>query len=144
MQIRPEQLEQFLKQGLSSCYLVTGAEPLIVQECADAIRVAARERGCVDRERIDTSDKDGWQNLVQSASAMSLWVEEAAELCRVRRRSTKLNESYAKNLLALREALSQVKQQADVHPSLPAEDKTSWGTTLERAIRWIEHPESDF
>ena len=71
-------------------------------------------------------------------------VEEAAELCRVRRRSTKLNESYAKNLLALREALSQVKQQADAHPSLPAADKTSWGTTLERAIRWIEHPESDF
>ena len=56
-------------------------------------------------------------------------VEEAAELCRVRRRSTKLNESYAKNLLALREALSQVKQQADAHPSLPAEDKTSWGST---------------
>ena len=71
-------------------------------------------------------------------------VEEAAELCRVRRRSTKLNESYAKNLLALREALSQVKQQAASHPSLPVEDKTSWGTTLERAIRWIEHPESDF
>ena len=44
MQIRPEQLEQFLKQGLSPCYLVTGAEPLIVQECADAIRVAAREQ----------------------------------------------------------------------------------------------------
>ena len=71
-------------------------------------------------------------------------VEEAAELCRVRRRSSKLNASYAKNLLALREALSAVKQEADAHPSLPAEDKTSWGSTLERAIRWIEHPESDF
>ncbi|REJ64650.1 MAG: DNA polymerase III subunit delta, partial [Proteobacteria bacterium] len=76
MQIRPEQLEQFLKQGLSSCYLVTGAEPLIVQECADAIRVAAREQGCVDRERIDTSDKAGWSNLVQSASAMSLFSDK--------------------------------------------------------------------
>ena len=68
MQIRPEQLEQFLRQGLSSCYLVTGAEPLIVQECADAIRVAAREQGCVDRERIDTSDKAGWPKRTQSLS----------------------------------------------------------------------------
>ena len=73
MQIRPEQLDQFLKQGLSSCYLVTGAEPLIVQECADAIRVAARGQGCIDRERFDTTDKAAWQNLLQSASAMSLF-----------------------------------------------------------------------
>ena len=58
---------------MSPCYLVTGAEPLIVQECADAIRLAARAQGCVDRERIDSSDKAGWQNLLQSASAMSLF-----------------------------------------------------------------------
>lgn len=76
MQIRPESIEQHLKQGLSSCYLVTGAEPLIVQECADAIRGAARAAGCVDRERIDAADKAGWQNLIQSASAMSLFADK--------------------------------------------------------------------
>ena len=73
MQVKPEQLEQHLKQGMRSCYLVTGAEPLIVQECADAIRRAARAAGCIDRERFDSSDKESWQNLVQSASAMSLF-----------------------------------------------------------------------
>ena len=75
MHVKPEQLEQHLKQGVQSCYLVTGAEPLIVQECADAIRRAARAAGCVDRERFDSSDKDSWQNLVQSASAMSLFAD---------------------------------------------------------------------
>ena len=104
---------------------------------------------------VSVGTKEDKKNVEDSLQRMALrsglgpaelkrLVEEAAELCRVRRRSTKLNESYAKNLLALREALSKVKQQADVHPSLPAEDKTSWGTMLERAIRWIEHPESDF
>ncbi len=73
MHVKPEQLEQHLKQGMRSCYLVTGAEPLIVQECADAIRRAARATGCIDRERFDSSDKESWQNLVQSASAMSLF-----------------------------------------------------------------------
>lgn len=75
MQIKPEQLEQHLKQGMRPCYLVTGAEPLIVQECADAIRRAARAAGCVDRERFDSSDKESWHNLVQSASAMSLFAD---------------------------------------------------------------------
>lgn len=73
MQIKPDQLAQHLKQGLSPCYLITGAEPLVVQECADAIRRAAREAGCIERERIDAADKEGWQNLIQSASAMSLF-----------------------------------------------------------------------
>lgn len=75
MHVKPEQLEQHLKQGMRSCYLVTGAEPLIVQECADAIRRAARAAGCVDRERFDSSDKESWHNLVQSASAMSLFAD---------------------------------------------------------------------
>ena len=75
MHVKPEQLEQHLKQGMRSCYLVTGAEPLIVQECADTIRRAARAAGCIDRERFDSSDKESWQNLVQSASAMSLFAD---------------------------------------------------------------------
>ena len=29
-----------------TCYLISGDEPLIVQECADAIRAAARAAGC--------------------------------------------------------------------------------------------------
>ena len=75
MQIRPEQLEQHLKQGVAPCYLVTGAEPLIIQECTDAIRAAARAAGCVERERINAADKDGWQSLIHSASSMSLFAD---------------------------------------------------------------------
>ena len=75
MQVRPEQLEQHLKQGVAPCYLVTGAEPLIIQECTDAIRAAARAAGCVERERINAADKDGWQSLIHSASSMSLFAD---------------------------------------------------------------------
>ena len=75
MQIKPEQLEQHLKQGVAPCYLVTGAEPLIIQECTDVIRAAARAAGCVERERINAADKDGWQSLIHSASSMSLFAD---------------------------------------------------------------------
>ena len=81
---------------------------------------------------------------VANEAELKRLVEEAAELCRVRRRSSQLNASYSKNLLALREALDQVRQESHSHPSVPEEQKASWGETLSRAIRWIEHPESDF
>ena len=79
MLVKPEQLEQHLKQGVQPCYLVTGAEPLIVQECADAIRRAARAAGCIDRERFDSSDKDSCLCLMNQS------VRDRYNLQRVRR-----------------------------------------------------------
>ena len=38
MQLKPAQLENHLTNQLSPCYLISGDEPLLVQECADAIR----------------------------------------------------------------------------------------------------------
>lgn len=77
MQVRAEQLAQSLKQSLARCYLVTGDEALLVQECADAIRVAAREAGCTEREVIEISSQGGeWQQLLQSAGALSLFADK--------------------------------------------------------------------
>jgi len=75
MQIRPEQIAQHASQGVAKSYLLTGSEPLILQECADTIRAAARDAGCTERERIDASDKDAWQTLIQSGGAMSLFAD---------------------------------------------------------------------
>lgn len=71
-------------------------------------------------------------------------VEEAAELCRVRMRSTQLNASYSKNLLAMKDSLEQIRDQMRHHPTLPQDDKSQWSNTLSRAIQWIQQPESDF
>ena len=76
MQLKPEQLEQQLKQqGIQCCYLVSGEETLIVQECADAIRTAARAAGCTEREVIEIASPGDWQALLQSGGAMSLFAE---------------------------------------------------------------------
>ena len=49
MKLRPEQLPEHLRQTLLPVYLVTGEEPLLVQECGDQIRRAARSAGCAER-----------------------------------------------------------------------------------------------
>ena len=75
MQLKPPQLADHLSQHLAPCYLISGDEPLIVQECADAIRTAARAAGCAERQRITISGKDDWLELGHSAGSLSLFAD---------------------------------------------------------------------
>ena len=75
MQLKPPQLADHLSQHLAPCYLISGDEPLIVQECADAIRTAARAASCTERQRITISGKDDWLELGHSAGSLSLFAD---------------------------------------------------------------------
>ena len=75
MSIKPEQLAQSLSGELKRCYLVFGDETLIVEECADTIRAAARSAGCTEREIIDIAGAGDWQQLLQSAGSLSLFAD---------------------------------------------------------------------
>ena len=75
MQLKPPQLTDHLSQHLAPCYLISGDEPLIVQECADAIRAAARAAGCTERQRITISGKDDWLELGHAAGSLSLFAD---------------------------------------------------------------------
>ncbi len=76
MRLRPEQLARHLEQGLLPVYLVSGDEPLLVQECCDRIRRAAREGGCGEREVLEaTGGQFNWQDLLGSGASMSLFAE---------------------------------------------------------------------
>ncbi len=76
MRVSPEQLPAQLQRRLLPVYLVTGDEPLQVQECCDAIRRHARDQGCTDREVIDAGGAHfDWHEILHSASSMSLFSE---------------------------------------------------------------------
>lgn len=75
MQLKPTQLDTHLAQNLAPCYLISGDEPLLVQECADAIRRAARAGGCAERQRLHISSKDDWLELGHAAGSLSLFAE---------------------------------------------------------------------
>ena len=75
MQLKPPQLADHLSQHLAPCYLISGDEPLIVQECADGIRAAARAAGCTERQRITISGKDDWLELGHTAGSLSLFAD---------------------------------------------------------------------
>jgi DNA polymerase-3 subunit delta len=75
MPIKPEQLAQSLNRELKRCYLVFGDETLIAEECADTIRAAARAGGCMEREVVEIGGSGDWQQLLQSAGALSLFAD---------------------------------------------------------------------
>ena len=75
MQLKPTQLDTHLAQHLAPCYLISGDELLLVQECADAIRRAARAGGCTERQRLHIAGKDDWLELGHAAGSLSLFAE---------------------------------------------------------------------
>lgn len=75
MRLRPEQLEKHLAQQLAPVYLLSGEEPLLVQESADTIRAACRKQGFSDRQVFHVDQHFDWQQLLAEVSALSLFAE---------------------------------------------------------------------
>jgi len=70
--IKPEQLASSLERALAPVYLIAGEEPLLLQECCDQVRAAAREQGFVERELLRVEKGFDW-SLLQQAAAPSLF-----------------------------------------------------------------------
>ncbi|MGO9934687.1 MAG: DNA polymerase III subunit delta [Steroidobacteraceae bacterium] len=70
-----EQLPAALTRGLAANYLVSGDEPLLVGEAADAIRAAARAAGYADRRVFFIDRGFSWDELHHASQSLSLFAE---------------------------------------------------------------------
>jgi DNA polymerase-3 subunit delta len=75
LRLRAEQLPAALARGLSGIYLVSGDEPLLVGEAADAIRAAARAAGYADRRVFFIDRSFSWDELRLATQSLSLFAE---------------------------------------------------------------------
>lgn len=75
MRLNSDQLSAALTRGLAHTYLVSGDEPLLVGEAADAIRAAARAAGYADRTVFFIDRSFAWDDLRQAAQALSLFAD---------------------------------------------------------------------
>jgi DNA polymerase-3 subunit delta len=64
-----------LARGLAGIYLVSGDEPLLVGEAADAIRAAARAAGYADRRVFFIDRSFNWDELRLANQSLSLFAE---------------------------------------------------------------------
>jgi DNA polymerase-3 subunit delta len=88
-----------LASGLRQAYLVSGEEPLLIGEAADAIRARARERGFSERHVHFIDRSTDWDALRASTGNLSLFA--ARRIIEIRMPGGKPGVSGAKALLAL-------------------------------------------
>ena len=149
--INIEQLGKSLNQGLSPVYLVSGDEPLLVQESCDAIRTAAKSEGFTERELFHTDAGFQWPQLLHSANSLSLFAER--KIIEVRIHNGKPGDAGSKALVEYCQAPSADNLLLLVSPKLDrATQNSKWykaidavGSTLtiwpinaKQMPRWID------
>lgn len=75
MKLRPEQLERHLQDSLHALYVLSGDEPLLLQESTDLIRRAATRHGYSERQIHSIERGFSWDALVADSQALSLFAE---------------------------------------------------------------------
>jgi DNA polymerase-3 subunit delta len=75
LRVNAEQLPAALARGVAAMYLVSGDEPLLVGEAADAIRAAAKAAGYADRTVFHIDKTFDWDEFRQATQSLSLFAE---------------------------------------------------------------------
>ncbi len=73
MNLRAGQLQAQLAKSVAPLYTIHGDEPLLALEAADAVRAAARARGCDEREVLLAERGFDWGELAQAGATRSLF-----------------------------------------------------------------------
>jgi DNA polymerase III subunit delta len=76
LRLSADQLPAALARGMAGIYLVSGDEPLLVGEAADAIRAAARAAGYADRTVFFIDRSFAWDELRHASRSLSLFAEK--------------------------------------------------------------------
>jgi DNA polymerase-3 subunit delta len=137
LKIYPEKLSQALSAGLSPIYIVSGDEPLLVQECCDMIRLAARQADYSEREIFHVETGFDWQEFIYSANSLSLFADQ--KLLELRMSSAKPGNAGAG---CLKEYAAKPSSANLLLLSLPrldqATQKTQWFKALEKVAVFVQ------
>ncbi|MBU0501153.1 MAG: DNA polymerase III subunit delta [Gammaproteobacteria bacterium] len=75
MRLRADQLTARLGKQLDPVYLISGDEPLQLNECTDGVRRAAALNGYSDRTLLDVQSGFQWGDLAYEANNLSLFAD---------------------------------------------------------------------
>lgn len=129
MKLSPAQLNKHLQGTLAPVYVVSGDDPLLCQEAADAIRAAARQQGFDERQVFSADANFDWGSLLLAGASLSLFAQR--RLLELRLPSGKPGD---KGAAALMEYCANPAEDTLLLISLPKLDgsaqKTKWGKAI--------------
>jgi len=136
MQLKAEQLAGSLQRGLAPVYLIGGEEPLLLQECCDLVRKAAKAQGFVERELLQVERGFDWSEL-QQAAAPSLFATQ--KIIDLRLRTGKPGREGAKVLTEWAEAPDpNVLLLVSCEQWDTSSRKSKWASRLEKAGQRVD------
>lgn len=131
MKIYPNQLTSQLTQGLQSCYLIVGDEPLQLKEACDEIRQTAKSHGFTEREVLHVDAKFKWETLFASMGTMSLFAEK--KLMELHIPTGKPGAAGSKAITQFVETIpADICLLVRCEQWTAANDKTKWAKTIEK------------
>ena len=132
MKVYPDKLKDSLKQAIRPLYIVSGDEPLLLQESCDLIRETLRQQGYSERTRYHVDARFDWQQLLFSTNSMSLFANQ--KLIELRMPTGKPGDKGGKALQAYCQSLSEDTVLLMVLPKLDkAAQHTKWFKAVEAA-----------
>ncbi|SMF54828.1 DNA polymerase III, delta subunit [Alteromonadaceae bacterium Bs31] len=149
--LRAEQLQTALKKNIAPVYFISGDEELIVHESCDAIRKAARLQGFSERELHHTDAGFSWDELYNSANALSLFAEK--KIIEIRIHNGKPGDAGSKALVEYCANPSEDNLLLLVSPKIDSRSQKSkwfqaientgvtvqvWPVTLQQMPRWVD------
>lgn len=102
MKVTVDKLAANLRAAIRPSYVVSGDEPLIVQECCDLIRSTLKEHGYSERKLFHADGSFNWDEVTFSANSMSLFADK--KLIEVRLAGGKPGDAGARALKSFAES----------------------------------------
>jgi len=137
LKLTPDSLATQLTERLLPAYLISGDEPLLVGEAADAVRARARALGFTEREVYFTERASDWDEVRGAAASRSLF--GTRRILEIRMPSGRPGVAGAAALLALLGARDPETLLLILAPRLDRDAQNSdWVRAADAAGAWVQ------
>ena len=137
MKVYANRLGETLKKGLHPIYIVSGDEPLLVQEASDLITLNLRKNGFSERELFHVESGFDWNSVLYSVNSLSLFAEQ--KIIEVRMSTTKPGDKGSETLIELVRHLGGDTALLLVLPKLEAAtQRAKWFKSIEAAGVFVQ------
>lgn len=137
LKISSDSLATHLEQQLLPAYLISGDEPLLTAEAADAIRARARAAGFTERETYFMDRGADWNDVRASANNLSLFAER--RIVEIRLPSGKPGVAGGAALVALLEQKDPDRLLILMTPRLDRDvQNADWVRAVEARGGWVQ------
>jgi DNA polymerase-3 subunit delta len=137
MKVYADKLVETLKQKSLRIFIVSGDEPLLVQESCDLVRRGLKAQGFVERDLFYAESGFDWSGLLYSSNSMSLFAEK--KLIEVRLPTGKPGDAGGKVLTELVSSLSDDNALLLVLPRADqSTQRTKWFKSVEAVAGFVQ------